>query len=240
MDVVSQDNGELRELLRAVAEQLKLPLLHIARQAELSRMNGPRVAELQTIGRSADMALGMVDAYLLGLQLAAEQTELALEPVSLSSVLNDTAHALSTTAQAYRVDVELGIAGKYEPVMANGPALKAALSSLGYSLIVAQTEPNKKQRPVMQLAAWRATGGGLVAGIYGDSLPVVSAEALARARRLYGRVRQPLTGLSGSAAGIFVADTILAAMTTSLRASRHHKQPGLAATFQPSRQLQLV
>ncbi len=231
--------GMPSELLRAVAEQLKLPLMQIARQAELGqRLVGIEAGRLDTIQHGAETALIMVDAYLLGLQLNADQAELDLQPVSLGSVLNDAAHQLSDVANDYRVSLELDIAGKYAPVMAHSAGLRAALASLGYGLIAAQIVTGTK-RPVIKLAAWRSTKG-LVAGLYGDQLDSLNNKALQRARRLYGHVKQPLTELGGGAAGIFVADTLLAAMATHLRTSRHANLSGLGATFQSSRQLQLI
>src|SRR5487761_1698026 len=183
MDNNNQEFKGSRELLRAIAEQLKLPLMQIARQAELSQLL-PGVAEttssLSTIAHGAQTALTIVDAYLLGLQLTANQAELGLEPVSLSSVLNDTAHQLSNVANDYWVSLELDIAGKYGPVMAHPVALQAALASLGYGLIASQTNSGGK-RAVIKLATWRSTKG-LVVGLYGEQLVSLNAQALQRAR----------------------------------------------------------
>jgi len=229
------------KLLVSIAEQLKMPLLHIARQAELysvtQQITPDKMVRMQL---SAEAALRLVDSYLLGLELAKEQTSLLLEPVSLSSTLVDIAHQLEGFAKLYDVDLELHVAGKYRPVMAHGAGLKAAFLSLGYSLIEAlpslQTE---RKRLSLRLAAHR-TPHGLVAGLYGNAA-TFNTKDLRIAQQLSGEVRQPFTILSATGgAGIFVADTIFRAMDSKLRVGRHQKMSGFAATLLPSKQLQLV
>ena len=226
---------EPTSVLLSVAEQLKISLSTIARQAELAQLTGTAsFRDIAAIGVQAGAAMTLVESYLLGLQLLHEQAELQLEPVSVSSILADTAHELHRYAQAHEVQVELHIAGKYEPVMAHRRGLKAALLSLGYELIGSQAP---KQQMVM--AAHRASGG-IVAGMYG-SYEELSTETWRRSLQLCGRAGQSLTAVSaGSSAGLFVANTILQAMSAHLRVGRHRKQSGLVATLQPSRQLVLV
>jgi hypothetical protein len=226
------------ELLLAVAEQLKLPLTAIARQAELGQMGGGLgAADLSMLRTNATVALALVDSYLLGLRLSHEQGSLALEPVSLSSTLTDTAHELYTYARQYDVHLEVRLAGKYEPVMAHHGGLKAALLSLGYALIEAQGAQAKGRRLI--LAAHR-NAHGIAAGLYGE-YELLSTEHWRRALNLCGQARQPFTALSaGSGAGLFVADAIFQAMASRLRVGRHHKQTGLAATLQPSQQLRFI
>jgi hypothetical protein len=238
-------SGEAQEsanrLLLSIAEQLKLPLLHIARQAEFDAARGHATSEdLLRMQLSAEAALRLVDSYLLGLQLSQEQASLELEPVSLSSTLVDIVHQLDGFARLYDIDLELHIAGKYAPVMAHAAGMRAAFLSLGYTFIEAlpslQTD---RRRLALRLAAHR-TPHGLVAGLYSDAADVTGND-LRKAQGLYGAARQPFAGLSSSGgAGIFVADTIFKAMESKLRVGRHQKLTGFAATLQPSRQLQLI
>lgn len=237
------DRSDLANLLSSVAEQLKVPLTIIARQAEAGQLVGTielsHLNHLLTMRVQADAALTLVDSYLLGLELLREQSSLDLEPVSVSSMLVDTAHTLDRYAKQYDVDLELHIGGKYEPVMAHPRGLRAALLSLGYALIESQAAQDTAKRHQLSLAAHR-TQHGIVAGVYGD-YEQLSAEEWRRALKLYGRAQQPFMALSaGSSAGLFVANTILEAMSTRLRVGRHQRQSGLAATLQPSQQLQLV
>jgi hypothetical protein len=181
-----------------------------------------------------------VDSYLLGLELLRTQTQLELEPVSVSSLLTDTAHDLHRFARQYGVTVELEAAGRYGPVMSNARGLKAALLSLGFALVEAQPAPESAAGIKKVVLAVHRTPHGVVAGLYGGG-QTLSTAAWRRALTLCGKAQQPLTALgSGPAAGLFVADTILRSMDSQLRVGTYLHRGGLAATLQPSRQLQLV
>ena len=227
-----------QHLLLSIAEQLKLPLLQIARQAELAQLS-PLPADLGRIQTTADMALHLLDSYVLGVQLATDERKLfETEPVSISSVLYDAGAQLAPIAKAYDVTLDLRLEGKYGPVMAHRDGLQSALVSLGYALIEALPSLDRPQLR-LQLAAHRCRYG-IVAGVYCEA-EELTAEALRQGRQLYGRARQPLTGISASSgAGVFVADALLHAMQSQLTVSRHHKLRGLGAVLQPNPQMQLV
>lgn len=235
----SADNqtGSRHELLlRAVAEELKLPLTQIARRAELQGLIAEDTS-FTDIRTNADMALRLVDGYLLGLELNTSQGSFDLEPVSLSAVLCDTAHELERFAKLYNVSITLDIASVGGPVMAHRHGLQAALFSLGSNLVTALSVSDEGRE--LQFALHRSSTG-LVAGAYGTSNQV-NRQNLRQARKLYGRAHQPLQSLvTGSAAGIFVADTLLEAMSSRLSPSRHAHRYGLAASLPFSRQLTLV
>ncbi len=240
MRPVVSEGVATNDLLASVAEQLKVPLTVIARQAELSQLTDDIQLEAAAKVRTqAEAALQLVDSYLLGLQLMREQLTLELEPVSVSSTLVDTAHTLSRFAQHYDVEIEVEVAGRYEPVMAHARGFRAALLSLGYSLVEAQAASEDKQARRLRLATHR-TPHGIIAGVYGPYEELNSAQWRA-ALKLCGNAAQPYSKLSaGPGAGLFVADTILRSMNTKLRVGHHARQQGLAATFCPSRQLQFV
>lgn len=226
-----------QQLLLSVAEELKLPLLQIARQAEQGRLTGE--TDLLVIQATADSALRLLDSYALGVRLALEPEQLAVEPVSVSSVLYDTGQQLNALAKNYGVELELSIAGRYGPVLAHRQGLQAALVSLGAALIEALPAQEESPRLRLQLATHRSRYG-IVAGLYADTKQL-SNEALQRGRELQRHSRQPLMNLTHtSGAGIFVADTILRAMRLNLRASRHRRLYGLGTVLQPNHQLQLV
>lgn len=226
------------QLLLSIAEQLKLPLLQIARTAESSllKQNTNGLDEIQT---TANMAIRLLDNYLFGARLALEsEYQLQLEPTSVSSVLYDTGQQLDAMAKLYGVELELNIGGKFGPVMANRQGLQSALTSLGYALIEAL--PNLQPKKfTLQLAAHRCRYG-IVAGLYSET-EQLTTEALRQGRKLHGHVRQPLATLThSSGAGVFVADAILQAMDAELKISRHHRLYGLGTVLRPTRQVQLV
>jgi hypothetical protein len=223
-----------QELLLSVAEQLKLPLLQIARQAEQGGLEG--AASIQT---TAAAALQLLDNYALAvrLQLEVEAAPIDTEPVSVSAVLYDAGQQLDALARNYGVELELHVAGRYGTVMTHRGGLQAALVSLGTALIEALPALESRQL-TLQLATHRSRYG-IVAGVYSDT-PQLSRTTLERGRRLR-RSRQPLTNLTHtSGAGIFVADSILQAMRLRLHASRHHRLYGLGTVLPPNNQLELV
>jgi hypothetical protein len=225
-----------QQLLLGVAEELKLPLMQIARQAEQARLSG--ATDMKTIQTTADTALRLLDNYVLGVRLSLEPQRLETESVSLSSVLYDTGQELDGLAKNYGVGLELNIGGRFGPVIANRQALQAALVSLGATLIEALPAMEGCQLK-LQLATHRSRYG-LVAGVYADAREL-SQRALQQGRKLQAHSRQPLNSLThSSGAGIFVADAILQAMDLKLTASRHHRLYGLGTVLKPNNQLQLV
>jgi hypothetical protein len=226
-----------QRLLLGIAEELKLPLLQIARQAELGQLSG--TIDLHRVQTTADTALRLLDNYVLGVQLAVDPQHFPLETVSVSSVLYDAAQQLDSFAKSYGVSLELNIGGKYGPVLANRQGLQAALVSLGAALIEALPALQGSSQLKLQLATHRSRYG-VVAGVYANAKQITN-EALQRGRRLQGHSRQPLLNMSqANGAGIFVADAILSAMDLRLMASRHQHLYGLGTVMQSNHQLQLV
>lgn len=225
------------QLLLGLAEQLKLPLLQIARRAELSSFG--QDVDLTAIQATADSALRLIDSYVLGMRLAQDgQQSLALEPVSVSSVLYDSAHQLSSVAKFYGVNLELSIGGKYGPVLTNREGLQAAITSLGMALIEALPTLNA-QHLTLQLGAHKSRYG-IVAGLYSDT-ETLTLQNLKKGSELLGNSRQPLVSMShSSGAGVFVADAILQAMSLRLQTTRHNRWYGLGTVLKQNNQLQLV
>jgi hypothetical protein len=214
-------------LLAALAEELKLPLLQIARESELNGITDSRL--------TAEMAIALIDGYVLGLQTA-EQTRLALEPVTLSSVLYDTAEALRPVARQQGYELRVDIDGKYGPIMGDRRSLQVAFTVLGYELMTAPTESTDN---VLTLAT-HLSKGNIVAGIFSNN-PLLTADAFRRAKALAGTARQTIpVSSAANGAGIFIADNLLRSLASSFKIPRHHKQTGLAATLLPSSQMKLV
>jgi len=215
-------------LLTALAEELKLPLIHIARSTEKL---GDSTSQMR-----AEMALRLIDGYILGLQTN-EQLALQLEPVTLASILYDTAEVLAPIAQERGYDLRVDVGGRYGPVMGDRKVLEQAFTILGFELMSAPAE--EEATPTLTLATHRSKAG-IVAGIFTDNA-AISTDAFRRAKILLGSARQPMPAVTASSgAGIFIADSLLQTLSSSFKISRHHKQVGLAATLVPSRQLQLV
>jgi len=111
------------------------------------------------------------------------------------------------------------------------------MTSLGQVFVLSQAEADEPSS--VHLSAHR-NRYGVVAGLYGCSAQL-GTDSLRRAHALQGRARQPLQRLvSGSAAGVFVADSLLRTLAAHLHVARYRSLTGLATTLQPSQQLQLI
>ncbi len=230
-------------LLYILAEQMRVPLMQIARRIELCKLTDTTEASLSSIELTAESALKLIDNYLLSIKLSRKPNELELEPISVAAVLNDTAHQLSKLAKQHNCELELHVAGKYEPIMAHRAGLQAALSSLGFVFIEAQNTEHQtiepEYKPKVRLAAHRSRAG-IVTGMF-SNFEELNTPSYNQAHSLYGIANQPLNKLTASnGAGVFVADQILSSMAAKLRVARHQKLTGLAATFLPSHQMVLV
>ncbi len=232
-------SGLSEQLFLSLAEGLKLPLQHIARQAELGLLGDYDRGQLAYIQTSADATLQLLDGYLMSLRLSLEPEErFTVEQVCVPAILYETRQQLDTTARQYGVELEVYVQGRYEPVIAHAHALKMALVSLGRVLIEALPAMGTQQLR-LQLAAHRSKHG-IVAGMYCDA-EELTPQVLRRAQELHGHVRQPFVSISpASGAGLFVADAILQAMSSRLRVGRFRHQPGFAITLPLSKQLALV
>lgn len=234
----SYTHDEEKRLFDTLAESLKTPFLSIARSAELIALTGDQ-EHLVSIRSMSDATLQLLDNYLLSTRLQNAGENLILEPVSLSASLMEVAHRLETRARLQNCDIEVQIGGKYAPIMAHAVGLLAALESLGQVFIDAQSQRVHTSRPVIRLAAHR-TRHGIVAGMFAD-VEGLGVDVLRRAKQLYGKSRSPVVQMSaGGGAEVFVADALLKNMSSGLRVARYQKLSGLAATFTPSLQLELV
>lgn len=231
-------DDETIRLFLALAEQIKNPLIKASRSAELARMTND-ISRLESTEYVADMGIDLIESYMLSLKLQLAGDAVPLESVSVSATLNEVAHTLQKIDTANTFDIELHIAGKYGPIMAHAKGLQTALVQIGKVLMTAQSEQHTSTRPVLTLAA-RRTQRGIAAGLF-TNISGLDAKAFAKARQLYGVAPQPLSQLTAeSGAGIFIADSLLHTMESSLRVSHYKKLTGLAATFLPSQQLTLV
>ena len=223
-------------LFAAVTESLKQPLTIIGRAAELlHEQHDPGL--VSGIVETANTASRLLDHYLLSIRL--QQHRPVLVPVSLSASLADVAHQLGVMADRHKCDVELHVAGRFEPVMAHAEGLRAALFDIGSVLLESHGQQPQTKRSVVKLAVHR-TRHGIVAGVFTDK-EGIDAAMFKRAMQLYGRAMAPANQLvNSSGAGIFIADALLKNMSGGLRSARHQKMPGLAATFASSSQLALV
>lgn len=229
-------------LFLSLAEQFTRPLLQLAQIAELAAGDDLETSmeRWKTVRAIAGSSLQLAESYALSLRVQGKVTPLELEPVTISSLLYDTAQNLQPFARAYGVELELEPGPRVQPIIADRTILQSALTSLGQVFVVAQAETPVEDAPqLVRLAAHRSRYG-VVAGLYGQSTQI-GPDSLRRAQALHGKASEPLRHVvSGPAAGVFVADSLLHTLATQLHAARYRSLTGLAATLQPSQQMQLV
>lgn len=218
-------------LLTALADQLKVPLLQIARLSELENpANLPRISVI------SEHALRLVDAYVQSRQQM--QISLPLEPINTSSVLYDVAQALQPFAKQADYQIEIDVRGRSMPIMAHRESLKTMLTLLGASLIEAGAEEEHVSRHLI-LGTHRSAKGTVVGAF--SSQVELSQNALQLTRELHGRASQaaPSLGLAGGAA-LAIADRLSEQMSAPLRAYRHRSLTGIGSLLLPSHQLKLI
>ncbi len=238
----SEDGAQLNSherLFLGLAEQLVRPWLQVTQLAELATADDLDTARLrwQATRAISQSSIQLLESYALSLRVQGKLTPLVFEPVSISSLLYDTAHALQPFARQYDVTLEIDASPRMEPILADRAVVRSALLSLGQVFILGQAEADESS--AVHLNAHRGRYG-VVAGLYGNTHEI-GTDSLRRARELQGRAREPFQRLlSGPAAGVFVADSLLQTLAAHLHVARYHNLTGLATTFQQSRQLQLV
>ncbi len=232
---------ETDRLFLNLAEQVKLPFVQILHESELlrTRFQDPSIAaSSQLITMTSQSALSLIDGYLLSVQMQNEQ-QLELEPVSVSSAVYDVAESLDQYAQAHSCKLELHVAGKYGPVMANRRAVYVALRNLSSNFIEAVSAQRSESDMTLRLAV-RKNASGVSTGIF-SYYPLLSSSLLAKAKLINGMVHQPMAKFdSGMGSGVFVADALLRQFDAPLKVARFQGMHGLATTLLPSRQLNLI
>lgn len=231
----SEDNA----LFISVADGVSRALLQIARAAEVTGDLKPkaRQAQLQAIRDVSQASLQLLEGYALTLRLQQGIDRLDIAPLSIRSLLRDTAQLLQPYANQFDIQVELDVSPKLAPILSDKKVLQTALVALGQVFIAAHGET--EERGVVRLAAHKSRYG-IVVGLYGKGIEM-SNTALRRARTLSGKAFQPYGEFtSGAASGVFVADSLLGALPARLHAARYHNASGLAATLPICQQLELV
>mgnify|MGYP000079455667 CR=1 FL=1 len=227
---MGQDN-QPDPLFAALAGQLKVPLLQIARLSELSN-----AATLPRISAISDHALRLVDAYV---QVQDQrQIALQLEPITSSAVLYDVATSLQPFAKHLDFELDVDIRGRGLPVMAHRLTLNTMLTILGASLIEASADEEDVPR-TLTLGTHRSSRG-IVVGVFSSHVPITQ-RVMQLSRELHGKASQaiPSLGLAGGA-GIAIADRLSEQMSAPLKSFRHNSMTGIGTMLMPSSQLQLI
>lgn len=233
-----KDSGsDNHRLFIALTEQLKTPLTQIARASELAKTEKYQQESLSNIESSVKAALNLIDNYLLNSEMKIGQQKLLLQPLSAQLVLQEAAHELEPLAQQYNCELVVkNIGRKCPPVMANSEGLKAAITSLASVFIESSQNLSKKKRQVNLIT--QKQQDGILAGVFSRANGF-NAKSLADGQILYGRAKMPFPSVSNSGAGVFIAQSLLDALSAQLKFSRYSNLQGLGALLPISKQLKL-
>jgi K+-sensing histidine kinase KdpD len=226
-----------QNVLRNIAEDIKLPLLRILTEVQVARLSGD--INHSSIETTIDTTMRLLDNYILTTQLYNGQLELELEPVAVSAVMYDSAEYLYKYAKLLNCTVEVVVPSRTSVLaMADKSILQAALISLGYSFLHTATNAKQSKNTITYVAG--VHNRAIVAGIFSKEAHI-SARDLRASRNLGGTARQPLQNFSyTSSSGIYIADALFSAMQAPMSIKRHKYMGGIGANLLPSRQLALL
>lgn len=233
-------SGE-EQLFVSLADGVSHTMLQLATLSESAqRQTGKTMAEWQAVEDLTRSSLQLLEGYTLTMRLQGGSAEPELEAISVGSLLGDTLQALEPFAKQLSVPLELDISSRMELIYSDRAIVQSALVSLGQVFVTAlsEMEDDGIQSGAVRLSAHR-TAHGIVTGWYSQGLQLTTG-AFARARKLGGWAQQPYSELvSGPAAGVFIADSLLSSVASKLHVARYHNAMGLAATLPTCQQLRL-
>jgi len=226
-------------LLKSVAEEIRSPLVQISRLSELARDGKSNVFEqLEMIESSADIALQLLESYILGIELDDKQREIELSPITIGAVFSDVAHDVSRLAKNNNFDIEMSIKTQ-KPIMGNYEAIKLAYINIAHEIILnCSLEDNQKRKNITFAVISKSDQS--MAGIYANNMDINKA-TWEKSMQIFRKTRQKIPDFSsGNGSGFFVASSILESMSLTLGPSKFKGNKGLSAAFPLSHQLSLV
>ncbi len=232
--VLDQELNLDSNLHRAVAEDLKVPLIRILALLEYNKIsNCSDTGEIELI---SEAALKMVDSYALSAQLCNSQASLLYEPVAMKSVIYDCQSSLKGFANLQGVVTNLNIQRHTGLAVANRQIVKSIICSLAYSMLTI-TSVKPKQSLSYSLTKSK---NKIDVGIF-SSFNNFEITSLNKIRSNYGRVKQVIPEIvQGATAGIVIADKLCEKLNTKLSVSKYQDMTGLVFSLNASSQMSLV
>ena len=216
--------------LRALAFELKNPLINIARLAELN--DEDTSSQMQQI---AEQALTLIDGYLLNAQTEYGQTMLELEPVSLGSVLYDVSNRLRPQARQHNTSLVLEDRS-HELVMTHRSALTSVLSVFG-STLIGYGEAAEHREIFMR--GYKTRAGKIGIGLFSDIK--MTQDDLRSALELQGKAHMPLSRVNGNLhVSLSIAEGLCKAIGGAITVKHMGRLSGLATELPRSEQLAFV
>ena len=227
--------NESQNLLSAVAEHLKQPLLYVKNAAELTKQSGTTL-DSQALQISAESGLLLIEQYITWQRHAYGATQKQEAQIGLSAIMREVSDVLRHIAKQQQVELHLTTNGRYAPVLTNSELFSSGMSALGLAFIEAATSTSDSK----VVFGVHKTRWGLVAGVYSSQIEL-SAEGFNRRKKHAHMSRQqlPLTS-HAPMSGVAIAEAIFNLLPLQLRPARHKGMDGLAVTLPASPQLALL
>lgn len=222
------------QLLSSLVNELKSPLILIARQAE-SEKSGANKSEFESIQKAAEKTLQLIDSYLLMAQSEYGQRALTLEPVGVGSVIYEVANDLAPYAKARKVDFTVDV--KDAHVMANRQGLKAVLMCLSELFIEQNNDEKTKHRKVR--IETRRERENVAVSVLCSQLEITNKD-LELARQMQGNSHMANGKMPDSGIRLAIADVLTNSLGSHLQVRQINGLKGLNFELAGSRQLQLV
>jgi hypothetical protein len=223
-----------KRLLDGLARELKLSLTFIAKQAEFQSEKSD--FDLGKIEKSASDSLRLIDNYLLCARTEYGQQMLPMEPVGPGSILYEASQYFLPTSQDYAGEITIQT-GYNKPVMANKPALVAAIYSLAKIVINSSA---KKDAGQLFFVSQKKRRGGLFIGVFAHGFSAKPSE-IKRSAELLGSSGMSLSNQTfASGVDLTIAGQLAASMGARLFSTKYKGKGGIALELIKSNQLSLV
>lgn len=222
------------QLLGSLVNELKSPLILIARQAE-SEKTGANKTEFEAIQKAAEKSLQLIDSYLLMAQSEYGQRALRLEPVGVGSVIYEVAKDLAPYAKAREVDFAVDV--KDSHVMANRQGLKAVIMCLS-ELFIEQNSESTDKRCKVRIET-RREHENITVSVLSSELEITNKD-LELARRMQGNSHMANGKMPDSGIRLAIADVLTNSLGSHLQVRQINGLKGLNFELAGSKQLQLI
>lgn len=196
-----------------LTEQLRDDLLRILALAENTPDGSAKIAA------HAKHSLRVADAYLL----AHQQTQLPLEPLTATSVLEDVAHDMYQLAKEKQATIHVDSRGAQRPVLAHRQSMHDLL------LLVASAVLARQPAGTPLILGTHRSSHGTVVGAFGSGADDIKLNQI-----------NSLKQTSNAEVLLSVASKLGDRMQAQVKGYHHVSVAGFGATFMQSRQLQLL
>ncbi len=225
------------DLLRVVANELKLPLTNIQATSSLlseDKYSNEEVSEQhQRLVISSEQAIEMIDAILLAGRVQTKQTSLNLSPVSAAAMAREVAADLKNLALRYDRSIYIQVTDELSPVSANSNAVKSCLRAMLDNII-----RSSRSEVIEILVHQRLDTVIMTFRDHGES---IGSQTVSKILKNLGKSTQPAKSLpSSSGLSVYVSTILMEAMGGKMDAYSIDDRRSITFTLKKSQQLTLL